>query len=176
LATLVRENRPATTTLTGAQDAGEIRGGGGNDVLRGATTPGRPASTPPFPIGGRSRRRRGRRRHLRREGGDDLLIGGSGRDVLRGGAGNDTLFGHGGELAGAELFFAPAPGGSVGYLAFRSNQFDAPDNEVDTLDGGEGDDSVRAGLGDTAIGGAWRRHADGRPARPWERGGPWTLA
>ncbi|WP_294228048.1 calcium-binding protein [uncultured Shimia sp.] len=103
---------------------------------------------------------------------DDLLHGGSGDDELHGGSGNDTLFGAGGddalyggpgndELVGADIFnrdleiadrYTPEDPSSPLALATPTEE------EANLLDGGEGDDCILMGEGDTATGGAGNDH------------------
>jgi len=69
--------------------------------------------------------------HLRGFGGDDTLQGGNGDDVLRGGAGDDSLVGG----SGSDLLK-----GGRGDDTLRQGFVDLGDGDVDTLNGGLGDD------------------------------------
>lgn len=103
--------------------------------------------------------------------GDDVLNGGFGDDLVAGGTGADTLEGGGGDdvVIGAKgLDFALSDDALADLRDDFSEGFDAfnpddpnPDNggprtddgEVDILDGGDGDDLLIAGAGDTSTGG-----------------------
>ncbi|MBD1204734.1 MAG: hypothetical protein H9533_11425 [Rhodobacteraceae bacterium] len=66
------------------------------------------------------------------DGGDDVIIGGEGTDIVEGGEGNDLIYG------------GVAPGQPD--LFSRDDSIDiAPDNDLDTLDGGIGDDTIFGG-------------------------------
>ncbi|MBD3886686.1 hypothetical protein IFO70_34070 [Phormidium tenue FACHB-886] len=77
---------------------------------------------------------------LNGEDGNDALYGGAGNDTLRGGAGNDRLFGN---MGGRFVVF----GGSNESLG--SNSTVKPGS--DRLDGGDGDDELLSGLGDSIL-------------------------
>jgi len=76
--------------------------------------------------------------------GANTLIGGLGSDIVRGGDGSDTL--HASQYRLGFLLLQP----NGRYLS--SSVFD--DGVVDTLEGGEGNDSLNVGYGDNADGGA----------------------
>lgn len=79
------------------------------------------------------------------EAGNDTLYGGAGNDLMDGGADMDTLYGEAGNDA------------LQGYLAVDSADTGFRDSDVhdpDLLDGGEGNDTLLAGSGDTLTGGA----------------------
>jgi Ca2+-binding RTX toxin-like protein len=79
------------------------------------------------------------------EAGDDLLNGGDNDDVVHGGDGNDTLQGGG----GADQLYGDAGNDS---LSSRGDIY-TPVSTGSMLDGGDGDDWLYAGFGDTVIGG-----------------------
>ncbi|MEL6467032.1 MAG: calcium-binding protein [Pseudomonadota bacterium] len=95
--------------------------------------------------------------------GDDSLLGGAGADLLDGGAGNDLMTG--GVLANVDLSTSDLVGLRDGTLTFDQaaglediddNVLDVSDDDDDardTLIGGDGDDSILLGSGDTATGG-----------------------
>jgi Ca2+-binding RTX toxin-like protein len=140
--------------LQGGEGADFLHGGNGNDTLEG----GAGVDT------------------LRGGAGDDLMLGGLDDDLLIGGQNNDTLFGGAGDDVleggpgsnsmvggdgddlligytrpdGASLFGKIDPNVSSSELAFGTT--DALD--PDTLEGGEGEDMLILGRGDTAFGGA----------------------
>jgi Ca2+-binding RTX toxin-like protein len=72
----------------------------------------------------------------------DLLLGGTGADSLNGGAGNDVLWGGVG-----------APSSETGHV-YAAADVGVDDGEVDILIGGEGHDTIYAGVGDVVDGGA----------------------
>lgn len=80
--------------------------------------------------------------------GDDHLIGGAGNDLLRAGGGDNLLEGGEGSdmLVGVETHADAATG-----LDWMLTPADGPSHDV--LDGGDGDDVLRMGHGDTGIGG-----------------------
>lgn len=81
--------------------------------------------------------------------GDDHLIGGAGNDLLRAGGGDNFLEGGDGSdlLLGVETHADLATG-----LEWMLTPATGPSHDV--LDGGDGDDVLRMGHGDTGIGGA----------------------
>jgi Ca2+-binding RTX toxin-like protein len=84
--------------------------------------------------------------------GNDLVFGGSGNDILNGGTGNDRLFGDDGNdtLTGVDIF-APQPQRGIG--------------EIDTLTGGQGQDTFALGAVLTN-GSKATFYNDGNPATP----------
>ncbi|SMP10814.1 calcium-binding protein [Shimia sagamensis] len=103
---------------------------------------------------------------------DDVLHGGAGDDELHGGSGNDTLFGAGGDDA---LYGGPGNDELVGTDIFNrdleiADRYTPEDPstplavvtptqaEANLLDGGDGDDCLLVGEGDTATGGAGHDH------------------
>lgn len=85
--------------------------------------------------------------------GQDKLQGGEGDDTLGGGAGDDTLTG----ATGADLLAGGAGSDEVdggdGADTLHGGNADAPDDAVDFLNGGAGDDLLMTGAGDYASGG-----------------------
>lgn len=106
--------------------------------------------------------------------GDDLLQGGAGDDSLEGGEGSDYLVGStgadtlsGGEgndrIDGADVFNRELISKDLVFGRYGANILDQDDlsvdvtedsSEADVLDGGDGDDWLIAGAGDTVTGGA----------------------
>ncbi len=87
---------------------------------------------------------------LNGDDGNDTLVGGAGADTLNGGAGNDTLNGSGSGIT-SQTFNSGSP--PVPTLFFSVIDPSIDDNAVDVLNGGDGDDNITVGLGDTADGG-----------------------
>lgn len=91
--------------------------------------------------------------------GDDLLLGGVGQDMLLGGDGVDTLDGGSGDdiLIGAQVFareFEPSdldilPGDTLPDQSYEGD----PEDQGNTLIGGDGNDLMLAGVQDTMTGG-----------------------
>jgi Ca2+-binding RTX toxin-like protein len=125
-----------------------IHGGDGNDTLNGGDETGPTAPTYGDAIDGGA--------------GDDTISGGGGRDILVGGLGADTINGDDGDDFIAD--------GDTGLFTTTASTFisgwglqevrlqliidrHAPDQSVDTLNGGAGNDTIVAGLGDIIDGG-----------------------
>ncbi|WP_420013785.1 calcium-binding protein [Tateyamaria sp.] len=96
--------------------------------------------------------------------GNDLVRGGSGDDVVIGGEGEDAIFGRNDDdiLIGGEFAATPftteqlaqiRDGANLEDLLPASNQI-VDDGDADTLDGGNGNDFLLFGAGDSATGGA----------------------
>ncbi|MEX0308755.1 MAG: Hint domain-containing protein, partial [Tateyamaria sp.] len=94
-------------------------------------------------------------------GGDDTIIAGQGDDVVDGGAGNDLIDTGNGDFA-PDLGFpnddgTPAPGFPFGFAAD-----DDPNDDLDFVDGGTGDDTISTGDdADTIVGGEGDDQIDG---------------
>lgn len=94
--------------------------------------------------------------------GDDRLVGGPGNDWLKGGKGNDDLEA---DQWGAEIPVIYIPG----YFAADGNWQQSRlrsiiDNEINILDGGDGNDGIQGGYGsDHLIGGAGNDFIDSSP-------------
>ncbi|MGQ0824838.1 MAG: calcium-binding protein [Actinomycetota bacterium] len=119
--------------------SGTLEGGSGNDFLRGAHNTRQISAGPG---------------HDRVEGGSclDHIDGGPGNDVLEGGPGNDIVVGRDGNdelyggYAGDVLVATPTPG--VATVASSSpSPCGRSDSELDTLDGGTGNDKLIGGVG-----------------------------
>lgn len=127
--------------LDGQSGVDYILGGGGDDTLFGQD-----GNDSLFGSAGND--------ELRGGAGDDTLLGASGNDSLYGGAGNDELVGadiHNRDLEVADRYSPEEPSSPL--------VFEEPtDEEANLLDGGDGDDCLLMGEGDTAIGGAGSDH------------------
>jgi len=96
--------------------------------------------------------------------GNDFVRGGAGDDVVIGGAGEDAVFGRngddlviGGALPGTPLTDAQLDAlrdGDEDAAAFLDDAILVDDQSADSVDGGDGDDVLVFGAGDTANGGA----------------------
>ncbi len=155
-------------TLSAAEGGVALYGGGGQDVLDATAAEGAV-----FLDGG---------------GGDDALTGGAGNDVLEGGehlpgmTGDDTIAGGAGDDTirgglGADTLAGGAGNDVIDHLGLaeeneiaehRAFAWHDDDGERDVLSGGAGDDTLIAGDGDQASGGAASDlfhlyHAGGNP-------------
>ena len=91
--------------------------------------------------------------------GNDILLGGAGNDALAGGAGSDRIEGgndadilsHNG--VGLNRVLAQLVNGEPTHFRYAVADLLTDDGAVDTLFGGEGNDSIYVGLGDSADGG-----------------------
>ncbi|WP_397543093.1 calcium-binding protein [Roseovarius salis] len=135
--------------ISGGGNDDRLDGGGGDDSLRG----NKGDDTLHGQDGDDLLRGDAGKDALFGHGGDDSLVGGSGDDSLVGGQGHDTVAGGGGDDAlhgyHGNDDIAGGPGedtlfGGVG--ADRLNGMD--DSAPDYLNGGDGDDEIRAGGGD----------------------------
>jgi Ca2+-binding RTX toxin-like protein len=84
-------------------------------------------------------------------GGDDILTGGAGANTLIGGLGRDLLRGgDGADILGASQY-------RLGFLILQNDRYvnssKLDDGEIDTVEGGEGNDTIHIGYGDNADGG-----------------------
>jgi Ca2+-binding RTX toxin-like protein len=138
--------------LVGGDDDDSISGGDGDDRLRGG-------SGDDTMLG---------------EAGDDLLLGGAGDDLMQGGIGSDALEGGRGADrleggGGDDLLVGLTLANGENVLQSEATGTD-PESwgadlvDRDTLSGGEGDDLIIMGRGDTALGGAG---ADSFLVGPW---------
>ena len=121
----VRDGTSGPDTLTGTDQADEIRGRGdaGDDTIDGGR-----GGTPDQP------------ERLDGDAGDDTVSGGGGADEIRGGVGDDTLSGDGGD----DEINASDDGLDQIFGGAGDDVIDAEDGlGVDTVDCGDGVDSVR---------------------------------
>jgi Ca2+-binding RTX toxin-like protein len=124
-------------TLDAGQGGDELFGEEGDDVLLGG--PG-----PDLLDGGT---------------GDDTITGGNSADVIIGGDGNDTVFGEDGNDVIDTSGGSPLP--DLGYPGLFPGDLD-PNDDIDFVDGGDGDDTISTGDdADTIIGGAGNDTIDG---------------
>lgn len=146
------DNRIAGTSghdiLSGEGGDDTLNGGAGEDILIGATGDDtlRGDIDNDFLAGG---------------AGDDFLSGGPGDDTLRGYSGNDTLNGGAGNdlLIGVDIANRDVEVGDffTGRDASGPLAFETPtEDEANVLNGGDGDDRLLLGEGDTATGGEGR--------------------
>ena len=128
--------------IDGLEGGDSIRGGAGNDIIRGGDETGALENAGDGIDGG---------------DGDDQISGGAGRDLIVGGRGRDTINGDDGTdfIVGglATLSFSDSNLSGTPVRVANFSDF-ADDNEIDTLNGGAGDDSIFVGLRDIADGGA----------------------
>jgi Ca2+-binding RTX toxin-like protein len=131
-----------------------IYGGDGGDTIEGGDETGPTAGSYGDAIDGQA--------------GNDTINGGQGRDILVGGEGSDTIDGG----LGNDLIYD----GTQGFTSVEGSTFISPalydvrinfaadvlavDQDVDTLSGGDGSDTVVGGLGDIMDGGAGSDTAD----------------
>ncbi|MCS6627121.1 hypothetical protein N0B44_29830 [Roseibacterium beibuensis] len=143
----ILEGQGGDDVINGYDGQDLISGGGGNDTLDGGDETGPTASAYGDAIDGGA--------------GDDLISGGGGRDLLLGGDGADTINGG----ADNDLIYD----GGAGFESTQALTFIVPslhevrintvldgslvDQSVDILNGGAGNDSIVAGLGDILDGG-----------------------
>jgi Ca2+-binding RTX toxin-like protein len=127
----------------------------GNDVIRGRAGPdvlmGGEGDDSLFGQTGQDR--------VMGDSGDDEVHGGAGEDTMMGGSGNDTLYGGPGddELVGADITNRDWELGDwhAEITPSSGHEFQAPEaDEANVLYGGDGNDSLLLGEGDTAFGGS----------------------
>ncbi|RZJ97842.1 MAG: calcium-binding protein [Brevundimonas sp.] len=141
--------------ISGGADGGDtLYGGAGNDTINGGdeNVTGHPAPSYDGIDGGEGDD------ILSGGTGNDVIVGGSGADQLNGDAGNDYLLGYGGAITYTTTLvpYTPPFQNFPIYIEVRNHQPSdrlADDGVVDTLNGGDGDDTIIAGLNDVVDGG-----------------------
>ncbi|WGI22653.1 Hint domain-containing protein [Amylibacter sp. IMCC11727] len=123
-------------TLSGNRDGDQLFGGEGNDTLNGDIA----ADTLDGGNGDDL---------LRGENGDDLIFGGDGSDTADGGDGNDTIDTSG---PGSDDLLDPTGNPDQGYPGIFPGD-DDPFNDMDTVFGGGGSDTITTGDDDDSIDG-----------------------
>ena len=123
-------------TLSGNRDGDELYGGEGNDTLNGDIA----ADTLDGGDGDDL---------LRGENGDDVIFGGDGSDTADGGDGNDTIDTSG---PGSDDLLDPTGNPDQGYPGIFPAD-DDPFNDMDTVFGGGGSDTITTGDDDDSIDG-----------------------
>ncbi|RZJ44426.1 MAG: calcium-binding protein, partial [Brevundimonas sp.] len=90
--------------------------------------------------------------------GRDVIVGGDGGDLIEGGDGNDILYHDGDGLTGTDGVMTLQDGFGNSYTVpvrgFLAGDRRAEDGAADTVNGGEGNDFIYLGVGDSADGGA----------------------
>ena len=147
--------------ITGGTAGDTLSGGAGNDTINGGdeSVSDHPAPSYDGIDGGDGDD------VLSGGSGNDVIVGGSGSDQINGDAGNDYLLGHGGTITTVltSVAYTPPYQNYATYLDVRNHLPSdrlIDDGVADTLNGGDGDDTIVAGLFDVVDGGFGNDHLD----------------